>query len=86
MIVETKNRCSLGPSVSVTAIQAAKAIAAWPDGSPPRSGVPRPLIALVAITMMITRISAMIVSLIGASRRRSKKFVVDSLTCPEKTR
>ena len=35
---------------SVAAIQAANAIAAWPDGSPPRSGVPRPVSAFVAIT------------------------------------
>ena len=53
MIVETRKRCSLGPSICVTAIQAANATAACPEGSPPRSGVPRPVNAFVAITRMI---------------------------------
>ena len=48
--VETRNRCSRSPSTYVAAIQPANATAAWPDGSPPRSGVPRPVQALTAIT------------------------------------
>ena len=86
MIVETRKRCSLGPMIWVTAIQAPNAIAACPEGSPPRSGVPRPVNAFVAITRMTIRTRAMIVTFAGASRSRSKKFVVESLTCPEKTR
>src|SRR6266545_1082434 len=42
MIVETRNRCSVGPRIWVTAIHAANATAACPDGSPPRSGVAQP--------------------------------------------
>ena len=38
------------PSNVVTAIQPPNATAACPDGSPPRSGVPRPVYALAAIT------------------------------------
>ena len=40
--------------MNVTAAQPPKATAAWPDGSPPRSGVPVPNRALIAITSMIT--------------------------------
>ena len=74
--VETRKRCSFGLSTRVTAIHAANATAAWPEGRPPRSGVPRPVSAFVAITRMTTRISAISVTFAGASRSRSKEFVV----------
>src|SRR5215211_9119162 len=47
---ETRNQCVESPRMYVAAIQPAKATAAWPDGSPPRSGRPRPVYALTAIT------------------------------------
>jgi hypothetical protein len=39
----TRNQWRKSPRIAVTAIQPPKAIAAWPEGSPPRSGVPRPV-------------------------------------------
>ena len=50
------------PTRYVTAIQPANATAAWPDGRPPRSGVPRPVHAFVAMTRRTTRKSATSVS------------------------
>ena len=71
----------------VTAIQPAKAIAAWPEGSPPRSGVPRPVHAFVAIDDhrheherdQRQRRPA-------RSRSRSSALVAGSLSLREKTR
>ena len=84
--VEIRNRCSWSESTYVAAIQPAKATAACPDGSPPRSGVPRPLTAFVPITMMITITSAISVIFAGASRRRSSNRSLRFATEPEKTR
>ena len=70
----------------VTAIQPANAIAAWPDGNPPRSGVPRPVHAFVAMTISVTRASAASVIVTGAFRRRSMAFVAGSPRRREKTR
>ena len=66
-IVETRKR-SWRPAMYVAAIHAANAIAAWPEGSPPRSGVPRPDHALTAMTTITVTASAPIVSSAGASR------------------
>ena len=41
-IDEIRKRWS-APATYVAAIQPANASAAWPDGTPPRSGVPRPV-------------------------------------------
>jgi hypothetical protein len=38
-----RNQCSKFPRIAVTAIQPPNAIAAWPEGRPPRRGVPRPV-------------------------------------------
>ena len=70
----------------MTATQPAKATAAWPDGSPPRNGVPRPVHAFVAMTMKTTRTSATSVMSAGASRTRSSVFVARSPTALWKTR
>ena len=51
--------------MNVMAVQPPKASAAWPEGSPPRSGVPRPVSAFAAITMRIMRTSAISVRLLG---------------------
>ena len=83
---ETRKRWPESSSTSVTAIQPAKASAAWPDGSPPRSGVPRPVSAFVAITSRIVRTSAIRVSSAGAFESRSRKRELRSATWPEKTR
>src|SRR6478752_8240122 len=61
----------LSPTRYVMATQPAKAIAAWPDGSPPRSGVPRPRNAFVPITSRIVSTSAISVTTVGRSRSRS---------------
>ena len=53
--------------MNVIATQHPKARAAWPEGSPPRKGVPGPVIALTAMTTMIVSTSAITVRLIGAS-------------------
>src|SRR5262245_47899727 len=84
--VEMRNRCSWSLRTYVAAIQPANAIAACPDGSPPRSGVPRPLIAFVAITTRITTTSEMSVSFAGASRSLSNTRSLRFATCPENTR
>src|SRR2546423_1163249 len=68
------------------ATQPAKATAAWPDGSPPRNGVPRPVHAFVARTMKTTRTRATSVMSAGASRTRSRVFVARSPTALWKTR
>ena len=54
-------------TMNVIAAQQPNASAAWPEGSPPRSGVPVPVIALTAMTTIIVRTSAMTVRLMGAS-------------------
>ena len=71
---------------SCWAIQPANATAAWPDGRPPRSGVPRPVYAFVAITAITVRTSATSVSSAGASRSRSSSVEERSATLPAKTR
>src|SRR5260370_36362760 len=72
--VEIKNRWS-SPMTYVAAIQLANAIAACPDGSPPRSGVPRPVHAFVAITRRMTRTRATSVSEAGAVPTRARTRV-----------
>ena len=72
--------------ISVTAIQPANAIAAWPDGSPPRSGVPRPVSAFVAITTITVSTSAISVSCAGAFASRSSRRELRSAIWSEKTR
>ena len=52
----------------VTAAQAANAAAAWPDGSPPRSGVPRPTQAFSAITAIRVTIITTTTRWVGARR------------------
>src|SRR4029079_5627798 len=74
------------PTRYVTATQPAHASAACPDGSPPRRGVPRPVHALVAITIRTTRTSATSVMSAGASRTRSSAFVARWPTALWKTR
>ena len=54
-----------------TAAQPANAIAAWPLGRPPRTGVPRPVAALTAITISTTSTSAITVRCTGDSRTRA---------------
>lgn len=59
---------------NVTAIQPANAIAEWPLGQPPRSGVPsRPLTTLSAITPSSVSTSAMNVTCTGVSRTCCRK-------------
>src|SRR5262249_20415723 len=84
-IDDTRNRCD-APAAYVTAIQHANAIAAWPDGSPPRNGVPRPVHALSAITTITVSTSATSVSSAGAWRNRSRRSAERSATLPAKTR
>src|ERR1044072_4487586 len=48
--------------MKVTAAQPPNATAAWPDGSPPRSGVPVPNRALIPITSMMTTAIAITVT------------------------
>ena len=72
--------------MSVTAIQPANATAAWPDGSPPRSGVPLPVNAFVAITTSVVSTSATSVSSAGTVESRSSSRELRSATWPEKTR
>jgi hypothetical protein len=83
---EIRNWCRESARTSVAAIQAENASAACPEGSPPRSGVPRPVYALTAMTTSSVSVSAIKVSLAGALVRRSKSRVLRSATCPEKTR
>src|SRR3954447_24540959 len=84
--LEIRKRCSASLRTYVAAIQPANAIAAWPEGSPPRNGVPRPLIAFVAMTTMMTTTSEMSVSFAGASRSLSSRRSLRFATCPENTR
>src|SRR5215218_5139860 len=84
--LEIRNRCSASLSTYAAAIHPANAIAAWPDGRPPRNGVPRPLIAFVAMTTMMTTTSEMSVSFAGASRSLSSSRSLRFATCPENTR
>ena len=49
---EMRNLRGESSRTRVTAIHPANATAACPDGSPPRSGVPRPVYAFTAITRM----------------------------------
>ena len=78
---EIRKRCWLSSSTSVAAIQPANATAEWPEGSPPRSGVPRPVSAFVPITRIVVRTSATSVSEAGAfeSRSRSRRAAVGDL-------
>src|SRR5262249_61235641 len=66
--VEIRNQWLESLTTFVTAIQPAKATAAWPEGRPPRSGVPRPVQAFVAITKSTVTTSATNVSSAGAPR------------------
>ena len=84
--VEIRKRCLLSPRMYVAAIQPAKASAAWPEGSPPRSGVPRPVSAFVEITTMIVTTSAIRVRSIGAFRTRSSSRELGSESRRAKTR
>src|SRR3954451_7704155 len=84
--LEIRKRCSASLRTYVAAIQPANAIAAWPEGNPPRNGVPRPLIAFVAMTTMMTTTSEMSVSFAGASRSLSSSRSLRFATCPENTR
>src|SRR5581483_6834871 len=84
-IDETTKRRSL-PAAYVTPTQAANAIAAWPEGRPPRSGVPRPVHAFAAITPTMVIASATSVRTAGASRARSSRCPDRALTRCEKTR
>src|SRR5579859_996739 len=86
MIEETRKRCSFGLRMYVTATHPAKAIAACPDGSPPRRGVPRPTNALVAMTTSTVSTSAISVTSVGRSRRRSRTLPADCPIACEKTR
>ena len=72
--------------ISVAAIQPEKAIAAWPEGRPPRSGEPRPVSAFVPITRIDVSTSAISVSSAGTFVSRSSSFELRSATWPEKTR
>ena len=83
---ETRKRWELSSSTSVTAIHAANATAACPDGQPPRSGDPRPANAFIAITSTVVRTSATSVSSAGASESRSRSRELSSATWPENTR
>ncbi len=84
--VEIRKRCSWSLRTYVAAIQPANATAAWPDGSPPRSGVPRPVHAFVASTANTVSTSATSVSCAGASRRRSSTSDERSAALSAKTR
>ena len=84
--VETRKWWDESSSTSVTAIQPANATAACPDGKPPRSGVPRPVTALIAMTRMIVTASAMSVSSSWTFASRSRNLELRSATAPEKTR
>ena len=53
----------------VIAVQPANATAAWPDGSPPRSGVPWPVAALIASTTTMVNSTAPATSSVGAACR-----------------
>ena len=70
----------------VAAIQPANAMPAWPDGSPPRSGVPRPVQAFVAMTTSATSTRATSVTSAGASRTRSSSRAVRCAAACAKTR
>ena len=83
---EIRKRWSTSARISVTAIQPANATAAWPDGRPPRSGVPLPVSAFVAITTIVVSTSAISVSSAGTVESRSSSRELRSATVPEKTR
>ena len=83
---EMRKRCDESSRMSVTAIHPANATAACPDGSPPRSGVPRPVYAFTAMTRITVTASATSVSSAGASESRVRKRELRVATSPEKTR
>src|SRR5579864_5326031 len=70
----------------VAAIQPANAMPEWPEGRPPRSGVPLRVNAFVVMTTRMTRTSATSVISAGASRTRSSTRAVRCATACAKTR
>ncbi len=71
-----------GATTRVMAIQAAKAAAAWPEGNPPRRGVPRPTYALTAMATKTVTARAMSTTCVGAWRAPRSRLRPGSVRRP----